>query len=517
MLFKSLPLSLELGLGIVFVLVYRELYNRARDRRPPGPRGLPILGNILQIRKLPWVKFANWAQTYGPVFRLNIAGQDMIILNNNKTAADLLDRRSVMYSDRPRNIVARMLTGDMVFTFAQVGSQWRRMRRAAHDALGPQVAKNYHPLQEREAVVLVEQMLQAPEQFDDHIKRASASLVMAIIYGTPIMESDDRRVDEIQKHVARTLASLAPGAFLVEYLPFMEKLPRWMSGWRRYAEHWYKVDSAMLTGFFYDTKTRKESGDDGPSVAATLLDAMGSDGLPMLDAAWLSAALYAAGAETSSGQMEWFMMAMLLHPEAQKIAQRQIDEVVGRGRMPTFADYDQLPYVRAVVKEVLRWRPVLPLGIPHRLSQDDWYEGHYIPKDSVVISNVWGLNHDPEVYGDDADFFRPERHLNDNGDLSVPLRDTKDEGHFAYGFGKRICIGRHVANRSLFIEAAAVLWSFNIEPVKDADGSPVIPEPRPFREDSLALRPAPFPCNITPRSNDVAAIVAHTKHIVVDN
>ncbi|KAK7057911.1 cytochrome P450 [Favolaschia claudopus] len=500
-------LAIELSAGILLLLAYQKLYKLYKDHRPPGPSGLPIIGNIHQIRTRPWLAFTEWSHKYGPLFRINVAGQTTIILNSHKAATDLLDRRSALYSDRPRNIVTRILTGDMVFAFSQIGPIWRRMRKAAHDATGPQIVKTYHPLMEREALALTSQMLNFPTQFNDHIKRASASLLMAIVYGTPIMHSDDPLVEAIQQHVARNLASAAPGAFLVEYFTWMEKLPRWMCKWRRDAEYWFEKDSAMLNGLFVDSKARQESGDDVPCVVATLIENMDEEGLSEADAAWLGATLFSAGAETSSGQMEWFMISMILHPEAQKAAQHQIDDVVGRGRMPTLEDYEHLPYVRALVKELLRWRPVLPLGVPHRLSQDDWYEGHYIPKDSIVIPNVWALNHDPVVYGEDAEEFRPERHLNDAGNLNTPTKDTHDESHFSYGFGKRICVGRHVANRSLFIEIATILWSFDIRAPLDESGKTILPDSKPKRDGSLVLRPDHFRCEITPRFPDVSVVI----------
>ncbi|KAJ7841936.1 cytochrome P450 [Mycena olivaceomarginata] len=495
-------IGLEGLIGLLFLFFYLQ-FHTGRTNRPPGPWQLPIIGNLHEIRKLPWLTFTKWTRRYGPIFQINIAGQNTIVLGNHEAAADLLDRRSRIYSDRPRNIVTRILTGDMVFAFAQVTPIWRRMRRAAHDALGPQMAKNYHALQEREAVVLVDQMIKAPLQFNSHIKRASASLVMAIIYGTPIMDSDHPIVAEIQNFVDRALGAAAPGAFLVEYFTWMEYLPRWMSGWRRYAESWHRKDSVMLTGLFTDTQARRERGEDGPSVAATLMENTDKDSLSVRDSAWLTATLYA-------GQMEWFMISMILYPKVQAAAQQQLDDVVGRGRMPTLADYDQLPYVRAIVKEVLRWRTVLPLGLPHRLSEDDWYRGYFIPRDSIIIPNIWGLNHDPAIYGADVEIFRPERHLSDHGELKPPPNDTKQEGHSSYGFGKRICVGRHVANRSLFIEAASILWSFKINPVHDDTGRVIIPDSKPHHEGSLILRPAPFQCEITPRFHEVPAIVAQT-------
>lgn len=131
------------------------------------------------------------------------------------------------------------------------------------------------------------------------------------------------------------------------------------------------------------------------------------------------------------------MLAMVLYPETQKKAQAELDAVVGRSRLPTFADFDHLPYIRAMVKETLRWRAVDPLGLQHRSIEDDWYEGYYIPKGSVIMANVWAMNRDPEVHGTDYDFFNPSRYLNDKGELDSATLDTKDEGHVTFGFGRR--------------------------------------------------------------------------------
>ena len=178
------------------------------------------------------------------------------------------------------------------------------------------------------------------------------------------------------------------------------------------------------------------------------------------------------GSELTSSTMAWWMLAMLAYPETQARVQAELDAVVGRERLPTFADYPLLPYTRAMVKETLRWRPVAPLSVPHRATEDDWYEGMFIPKGTICIPNVWHMNRDPEIYGENAAHFDPARYLGASGDIvpqAGPL-DTKEEGHVSYGFGRRKCIGLHVANNSLFINIAIMLWATKIERKKDASG-----------------------------------------------
>lgn len=99
-------------------------------------------------------------------------------------------------------------------------------------------------------------------------------------------------------------------------------------------------------------------------------------------------------------------------------------------------------------------------------------QGQFIPKGTIVIANVWHLNRNCEAYGEDAAHFNPARHLDENGRVAPGPVDTKEESHFTYGFGRRICVGRHVANNSLFIDIAMMLWAMNIERLTDVDGKP---------------------------------------------
>jgi cytochrome P450 len=172
--------------------------------------------------------------------------------------------------------------------------------------------------------------------------------------------------------------------------------------------------------------------------------------------------------------MYWWMLAMVAFPETQRRAQAELDSVVGRSRVPSFSDLPSLPYLRAMVKEVLRWRSVLPVGIPHCSLADDWYEGMFIPKGTMCLVNVAACNHDPAVYGADAARFDPARHLGADGSALAPgPPDTQDEGHVVYGFGRRICVGRHVANDTMFIAYAVMLWAMDLAPGKDEQGRDV--------------------------------------------
>jgi cytochrome P450 len=178
---------------------------------------------------------------------------------------------------------------------------------------------------------------------------------------------------------------------------------------------------------------------------------------------------------------------MIAYPAVQKRAQAELDAVVGRSRIPTFSDASSLPYIQALVKETLRWRPPAPLGIPHSTTEDDWYDGMYIPKGTTCIVNHWQCDRDPVFYGDDAASFNPERFLDGHGKMVQDPAKTHDDGHNAYGFGKRVCVGKYLANDSLFIVMATVLWAANLERVRGESGEEVPIDTESFLDTGIVL------------------------------
>jgi len=236
------------------------------------------------------------------------------------------------------------------------------------------------------------------------------------------------------------------------------------------------------------------------------------NGLSSEERSWVAGTMYIGGAETALSVMLWWTLAMVAHPETQARAQAELDTVVGRARPPTFADYSHLPYIRAMVKEIVRWGTVAPLGLPHRTTADDWYQGMFIPKGAICIPNVWLMNRDPEVYGENAAQFDPARHLDGNGDIA-PAPDTKDEGHVSFGFGRRECVGRHVANNSLFINLAVMLWAMKFERKTDVSGNPPPLDVNGFIDHGVVVRPVPFECEISPRFPEAPGLLAQEREL----
>ncbi|KAI0066945.1 cytochrome P450 [Artomyces pyxidatus] len=504
------------GIAVAFTVLLVQRYLTGNRRKlPPGPPGLPIIGNALALRKSMWLQFTEWKHKYGDVIYLTALGQPIIVLNTQKAVSELMDRRSAIYSNRPNNIVAAgILTGGLFMVFQSYTALWRRMRKAAHEGLNRGNSEPFHGKQLYEALLLTLGMLGEPNAWNKHLHRTAASTVMSVIYDTPVIESEDAQsVSDVNDFVGRLERAALPGAHLVEFFPWMMYIPERFAKWKREARAWYAQDSAMFEGLFKTVGKSLESGVDRVSVTSSLIKNADKNSLSLRENSWISATLYSAGADTTSTVMAWWTLAMLAYPETQKRAQAEIDAVVGRERIPTFADMPHLPYVRAMVKEALRWRPVGPVGLPHRVMEDDWYEGMFIPAGTICIGNVWALNRDPESYGADAEHFNPARFLNEKGELTSGPAETKDEGHHTYGFGRRVCVGKHIANNSMFIDIALMLWGCKFEHAKDEHGNTIPIDFDGWMEDGLIIRPVPFQCSITPRFPEAPALLANEREL----
>uniref|UniRef100_A0A0W0F1D1 Cytochrome p450 n=2 Tax=Moniliophthora roreri TaxID=221103 RepID=A0A0W0F1D1_MONRR len=369
--------------------------------------------------------------------------------------------------------------GGLNMVFMNPGATWRAMRRASHEAMNIRASTHYYPIQMRESIKLAVNMMDSPEKHRDHVQRQGyfelvllhyiisffcrflSEKITSIIYN----DSSYERNIELASFLRYTLDSILPGRYAANHVPILEYLPDFMSKWKRDARAKCQLYTDKFLGYFLPIKEATvQKQEIGSSFCSMIAEKQEEHGLDDKESAWLAAINYLAGVETSESTFNWLILAMIAFPEAQHKAQDELDRVIGRGRIPTLDDMDNLPYMRAV----LRWRPASPMGVLHAALEDDVYEGYYIPKGCIVFPNVLAMNHDEATYGPNTNEFRPERFLNEDGMLKPSPPGTKDEGHYTFGFGHRICPGRHIANNSLFT-FAILLWAMHLEPGKDSD------------------------------------------------
>jgi len=297
-----------------------------------------------------------------------------------------------------------------------------------------------------------------------------------------------------------------PGAFLVDTLPILKYIPGWFpgAGFKRFARvAKKKLDHSMNLPFQHVKESLEAETLATPSIVATCLEELpdlSKDGIDEEAIRGLGGTTYLGGEETTASAVKSFFLAATLHPEVVRLAQQELDEVVGGERLPDFSDRPQLPYISAIVKEVLRWRPPTPLGSAHRLMEDDVYKGLFIPAGATVADNTWAMFRNESVYPD-AHSFKPERFLKD-GEINPEVRDPEQ---LLFGWGRRVCPGRHFEIRVLFLMVARTLSTFDISKCLDKDGNPIVPDGK-YTFGSIS-HPLPFRSNIKPRSARALSLI----------
>jgi len=320
------------------------------------------------------------------------------------------------------------------------------------------------------------------------------------MYAHEVTPKDDYFVHLAETATGQLAESVFPGASLFFAFPSVFRhLPTWFpgAGFKRFALEGRKVAFEMRDIPLATVQKQMKDGLVPNCVAAAVLETCQSkEEFDVIAGA--AATGYAAGAETTVSSLGMFFQAMLMYPDVQRRAKQEIDAVVGSERLITYDDRSSLPYVEALHREVMRWRPVLPLSVSHASTSDDMYKGYYIPKGTTVVSNVWAIAHDPKKYLE-PNTFNPSRFLDQNGELN------DDNVDYVFGFGRRICPGRHMASATIWLVIATVLQNFDIQNKRDSDGHEI-----PIKEgygNGFILHPLPFECSITPRSIEARNII----------
>ncbi|KAJ3787492.1 cytochrome P450 [Lentinula aff. detonsa] len=466
---------------------------------PPGPRGWPIIGNLLDVpAKEEWFTFAKWGETYGKIASVTVLGQPLIILNSASIAKDMLEKNSAIYSDRPVIPMGGELCGwKNTLVLTPYGERFRNYRRLAHQLFGNAATmKSFHPVEELETHRFLKRLLSRPAEFSDHIRKTAGAIILRISHGYEVGEGQDPFVTLADKATEQFALSTAPG-FLVNLVPFLQYLPDWFPGasFKKTAKEWSSTLNEMVDLPYDYVKKQIVSGTAEPSYVSKLVEGQSLTAEQEFEIKWSSASLYSGGADTTVSAIYSFFKAMALYPEVQAKAQAELDAVVGNDRLPSFEDRDHLPYMQAVTLETLRWFSVVPTSVPHRVTEDNVFKGYFIPKGALVLSNLWQMNHDPEVYHDPMSF-KPERFLGPNPEL--------DPREACFGFGRRICPGRVLADASVFISCAMALAVFNISKYSE---NGVVIEPDRNQSSGTISHPSSFKCTISPRSDKAVALI----------
>ncbi|PPQ93761.1 hypothetical protein CVT25_008141 [Psilocybe cyanescens] len=502
---------LDLFAGIAFVWTL-YLYLKARRTQlplPPGPKRLPIIGNLLDMpRTLEWEVYHKWCKELATdILHLDAGGTHVIVLDSYHAAEEMLEKKSTIYSGRPRLPMVNELMGwDFNFGFMDYGDRWRRSRRLMHNAFHPSAAKKYRPHELKSARTFLRRLLDDSNDIMGDLRLLSGDAVLSATYGLEISSKHDKYITMAEAGLEPVLTALIPGTFLVDVIPALKYVPDWLpgAGFKRKAREWRQLALKMRDTPYEHAKRKVEEGTSPVSFCSMSLRKVDEDldrNAQEDDIKSVAGTLYGAGADSVMAAVATCILALLNHPEILKRAQEQIDSVIKPGHLPDFEDEPALPFVTAVIRESMRWRDVTPLGLPHLSHAEGEYKGYRIPRGSIILANSWAMLHDESIYPEPF-VFKPDRFLTADGQLDKSVRDP---GHAIWGFGRRICPGRYMAASSIWITVASFIAAFDIEKVDETGGIT-------HGYSSGVIRiPLPFKCSIRPRTKAVEDFIRATE------
>ncbi|KAJ6516924.1 cytochrome P450 [Mycena vitilis] len=505
-------LPLALGLLCVGIAVIRKIGSREAGL-PPGPPTLPILGNahLLPAEFLHY-KLTEWAKTFGGVYSLKLGSGTAIVLTDLGAVKELMDKRSAITADRPPLHLVQVITQGLHLALSRYTEKWRTLRRAAQATLTPQASMVHLPIQQAESVQLLYEILSSPESFYTHIQRYSNSVILSVLYGKRAPRFETPETVAFYKVQHEWITLLEPGATPpLDFFPILKHVPERWARWKRDCKDVRRMQRELYFTLLDETHERMRRGDKNGSYVEQLIEKQKDLKLNREMTGYLSGALIETGSDTTSAYLQSLVLALVAYPEAQRKAQEEIDRVVGQHRMPTLDDLENMPYIRAVVSETHRFRPVTPFGVPHCTLASVEYEGYVIPAGATIYINVWGIFHDPgkslfELY-DRPEQFIPDRYLLTENGTKLGVDGSDMRPNFAFGAGRRICPGINVAHHTINLNVMNLLWAFNFHQDVDIGGSPV--ETFLLRSflQGFTSKPRPFKCRITPRTAEKAELI----------
>ncbi|KAG8934831.1 hypothetical protein FRC02_009151 [Tulasnella sp. 418] len=470
-----LPFLRSLAGGTVIILLLRLLMRSGRRTAglPPGPPTVPIFGNALMLstatRMIDHDLFRKLGLQYGSAVSLKVGSKDVLILTDDGTAMQELFGKRTENASRPTLPGLDIASGGDHPVFERREHRWKTNRRfLTQHVMSVHGREQYARVQEVESTQLIVDLMNSRgNSYELHLGRFALSTLTTMTYGWRIPTIFSKELQDFHRVVFEWSNlfhwTLSPPVHVWPWL--IKFIPQFVFPWKARLRRLRTVADEVYYNFMNKSKELDVQGRIDNSLAHKVLSEQNLVGVDDHWTMWLLAIVLEGGGDIVTISLLNTILALLKDPHIQKRAQAEIDSICDEDMIPVWKNFEDMPYVRSVCKESLRWRPPFPSGVPHFSEADQTWKGHSIPKGTQIIASVWSIHMNKDRYND-PETFNPERYMNHDlmsGDY-MAHRDPKARDHFAFSTGRRSCPGVYVAEQALFLVIAKLLWAFNIVP-----------------------------------------------------
>ncbi|KAM0937871.1 putative flavonoid 3'-monooxygenase [Dioscorea sansibarensis] len=448
---------------------------------PPGPKGWPMLGNLLQLGSKPHEALHALSKTYGPLFRLQFGSVTVVVASSVEVASQFLRTHDANFSNRPPNCMAEHVAYNyQSMAFTPYGPRWRMFRSLCTTHLfSTKALDDLRHVREEEVALLARKFVQAKGtgasvgvEVGKEVDACAANALTRALFKRRVFEEENGPDGGEFRNVLEEVLKLGSAFNIEDFLPWVKALDlRGFVSKLKRLHRWYDdtltkiMEEQKMAAVI--TRDHDHNGTKDKDFLSVLL-ALKEDGnldeetntkLTDTDIKALLTDLFTGGTDTTSSTVEWALVELIRHPDILAAAQKELDSIVGRSRLVSELDLNNVPLLQAIIKETFRLHPPVPLLIPHNAAEACEVAGYDVPKGASLLVNVWAICRDPKVWSRPLEF-DPSRFLPGGNYADVDLKGSHFE-LIPFGSGRRICVGMRLGLRMLTLLLASLVHGFD--------------------------------------------------------
>ncbi|KAK6188140.1 hypothetical protein SNE40_004389 [Patella caerulea] len=458
---------------LVTFLIIKWFKDQQKTPLPPGP-------GLLECLKITWHMMRKndthligeeLSRRYGDIFIIRILSVNTVFLNSSRIMRKVFSTSQYrdVTNDRPPTFFSEYIFyGGKDLTLRNNDDLLVKIRHIIHRSMkmyGDGV-KVFEDMVNSEIELMKNTLQSADNEPTFDLDSALTVSIIRILHifltnETPDNAAEICSVIKEYDHFANVLFNFSNNMVLTLF-PWLRCVPG------PFRDMYKKMKNVQnrLHDLYLNDRIKKRLGSHGKGVLAHILAEFEVD--DQLNEFYVKSVLgnlVVAGYLTTKGALSGFFLLMLYYPEVQRRIQEEIDENIGKERIPSLDDRPVMHYTNACILECLRFIGHVPFAVPHRNKIEVEIEGLRIPANSTLIPNMWTMTHSDKAW-DRHDEFLPERFLGDDGKL-LPVDHPLRSRLIPFGTGRRVCVGESFAKSRIFLFVTLLLQKFNFSPDKN--------------------------------------------------
>ncbi|XP_030531146.2 cytochrome P450 71AP13-like [Rhodamnia argentea] len=461
-LLQDLFLPTCLVLAALLVVFGRSKSGKRKCNLPPSPPKLPIIGNLHQLGKSPHISLHRLARKYGPIMSLQLGEVPTIVVSSAAMAKEVMKTHDLALANRPQTFSAKHLLYDCTdMAFSPYGAYWRYIRKIGIlELFSVRRVQSFIHVREEEVARLAHRVAKSCPgtiNLSKLLMLYTNNVLCQSAFGRDFSAGGDYDKHGFQK-MLEEFQELLGGFNIGDFFPSLEFINS-LTGMKSRLQHTFKCFDRFFDEILSEHSNESKATEAHHDIVDVLIDieknGYGDMPLTRPNIKALLLDFFAGGTDTTFITLDWAMTELVMKPKAMERAQAELRSVVGGRNSVQEADLPQLPYLKAIIKEVFRLHPPAPMLVPRESMEDITIDGYCIPAKTRFFINAWSIGRDPQSWVDPEKFL-PERFLDSTIDFK-----GQDFELIPFGTGRRSCPAIAFGNASIEIALAQLLHSFD--------------------------------------------------------